>query len=111
MKPKMERHLFTEGSRGDWGIKLQKDEAEMLLAPENFLRDGALLRIADALELLTKDKAEVQRETEHKAEQIRILKIDLDQAEVQGRELSVERHRCAALRGYIARMKKQAKKA
>ena len=111
MKNKMERYLFTKGSRGDWGIRLQSDEAGMLLAPENFLRDGALLRIADSLELMTKDKAEMQREADHKAEQIRILKIDLDQAEANGHKLSIERHRSASLRGIIARMKKQAKKA
>jgi len=100
---KKERVLFTGGSRGDWGIVLDKDNNGMLQAPADFLRDGALLRIADALELMTKDKAKMEKEN-------LALRGYKAQAETQECELSVERHRCASLRGYITRIKKQIKK-
>jgi hypothetical protein len=100
---KTERRLLTNGSRGNWGVKLEKDEEERLIAPPNFLRDGALLRIADALELLTKDKAEMEKENPR-------LRSYKTRTETQECELKVERHRCASLRGYITRIKKQTKK-
>jgi hypothetical protein len=90
---------YKEDSRNiDWA-KLEKHGA--LTGEEISL--GCQLRIADALELMTKDKAEMERENL----KLRGYKA---QAETQDTELSVERHRCAALRGIVTRLKKQAKK-
>jgi len=103
MEKKKERYLFTDGSRKDWGIRLEKDENEMLIAPPDFLRDGALLRIADALELMTKDKVEMEKEN-------LTLRGYKAQAQTQEQELKFLYHQRASLRGYITRIKKQTKK-
>lgn len=91
--------FFKETSRDtDWG-QLKKEGT----LNEHQIALGCVLRIADALELMTKDKAEMEKENL----ELRGYKA---QAETQEAKLSVERHRCAALRGQITRLKKQAKK-
>jgi len=107
---KKERHLFTNGSRGNWGIKLEKDEEEMLIAPPNFLRDGALLRIADALELMTKDKAELQKEISGLQTYKNAVKAITDEKNNIQKRNDWFAHSNSSLRGVITRLKKQTKK-
>ena len=110
MENEMERHLFTEGSRGNWGIRLHRDKNGMLEGTKDFLRDGALLRIADALELMTKDKGEMEREiSKLRVYENAVRKITDENNDLKRRNLW-HAHSNSALRGIIGRLKKQAKK-
>jgi len=91
-------------TRWSWTETVEIDEKGLYILPKNFLIEGCLLRIADALELMTKDKAEMEKESLN-------LRGYKAQADVQEQEMKFLYHQRASLRGCITRMKKQAKKA
>jgi len=104
MKEKSEVLDQGEQSRRAWTESVEIDEKGVYVLPKNFLIEGCLLRIADTLELMTKDKAEMEKEN-----------LDLRgykaQAQTQEQELKFLYHQCASLRGYITRIKNKQRKA
>jgi len=104
---------FQEESRERYGRDFCGDKSQYATGEE--LKKGALLRIADALELMVKDKAELVTQVKALKNEADSLRINRDgfraQAQTKEQELTFLHHQRASLRGCITRMKKQAKKA
>ena len=81
---------YRKESRTDWGA-----ETDQNISREQ-IELGALLRIADATELMCKDREKLERDYKYMRESRGAYRAALE----------VERRRSAALRGVITKMKK-----
>ena len=100
---------FQKESRERYGRDFCGDKSQWANGEE--LKKGALLRIADALELMIKDKRELEKEVSKlRVYENAVREITDENNDLKRRNLW-HAHSNSALRGVIARMKKQAKKA
>lgn len=84
---------YRESSRGD----VYQDAPEGVALPDSALKVGCLMRIADACELMAKDRASLERENKSLRES----------KEADARYIRTLERRVAALRGCLKRAKKK----
>ncbi|MFH1739000.1 MAG: hypothetical protein ABIH23_08325 [bacterium] len=86
-------HSWKEQSKRDWGQQVLDEEA----LPDEQIKIGAILRIADALEKMSEPYLQL----------LRRLEIKQKSGETQYEEIKYLDRRIAALKGVITKLKKK----